>query len=126
VAVRLASLVLVVTVCGCGAAVVAKTDRGSSLRDYVKAYAFSSCICDAFPEDETTKREAAAAARGYFELGDFPVEAQAELIALGRKFLSKPYRSHLGEERLTLMKCIDLYHSSELDELSKKYSAQSR
>jgi hypothetical protein len=92
--------------------------------EYAKNYALSVCIANAFPGDEAVKKEAGAAAMGYFELGSFPVEGQAAFVELGERFLAKPYESHLSTQSLVLMKCIDMYHSAELDELARKYSTQ--
>ena len=55
-----------------------------------------------------------------WSLGSFLYEAYEEVASLGKKFLAKEYRSISGEQ-LTLMKCIDFFHSKELDQLAKKY-----
>ena len=75
-----------------------------SAKDYFKNYALSSCIADGFQSIET-KSDAAAAASGYLELGEYPLEAHTEATILGREFLTKPYksisrgRSHINEMR---------------------------
>jgi hypothetical protein len=86
---------------------------------YLKNFALSACITDGYKSDEVTK-DSKAAAGGYLELGSFPYEAYEKAAALGKKFLAKDYQSFTGEQ-LTLMKCIDLFHSKELDQLAKKY-----
>ena len=88
-------------------------------KEYFKNYALSTCIADGFDSKEIVS-DAAAAARGYLELGAYPLEAHTEATLLGREFLKKEYKSMSGE-KLTLMKCIDFYHSQELEELSRKY-----
>jgi hypothetical protein len=86
---------------------------------YLKNFALSACIADGYKSDEVTK-DSRAAAGGYLELGSFPFEAYEEAAALGKTFLAKDYQSISGEQ-ITLMKCIDLFHSKELDRLARKY-----
>jgi hypothetical protein len=86
---------------------------------YFKNYALSTCIADGYSSEETIK-DASAAARGYLELGSLPLEAHTEATLLGREFLKKRYISISGES-LVLMKCIDLFHSKELDRIARKY-----
>lgn len=87
---------------------------------YFKNYALSTCIAYGFRSEKTTAEEASAAAGGYLELGTLPWDAHTEAALLGRKFLAREYRS-MSSEKLTLMKCIDFYHSKELDRLARKY-----
>lgn len=87
---------------------------------YLKNFALSVCIAEGFQSDEV-KKEANAAAGGYLELGRFPFESHEEAAALAKKFLAKEYLSIHGQ-KLTVMKCIDLFHSRELDRLARKYS----
>lgn len=88
--------------------------------EYFKNYALCTCIADGFQSNEVIK-DSAAGARGYLEFGDLPLEAHTEATLLGRQFLKKEYKSMTGE-KLILMKCIDFYHSKELDDLAKKYA----
>ena len=112
----LAALVLVVN----SASVLAGETRVeySSVQNF-KNYALSTCIADGYVSDEV-KRDGAAAARAYLEFGSLPLEAHTEATNLGRQFLKKVYPSMSGEP-LVLMKCIDFYHSKELDRLARKY-----
>ena len=87
---------------------------------YLKNYALSSCIADGYQSNEVAS-DATAAANGYKELGSLDIDAYNEAAVLGRQFLAKEYASHSGE-KLTLMKCIDFYHSKELDRLARKYA----
>ena len=87
---------------------------------HLKNFALSVCISDGYQSQEV-KKDALDAAGGYFELGSFPIEAYEEVEALGKKFLAKEYKGIHGE-KLTLMKCIDLFHSEELDQIVKKYN----
>ena len=86
---------------------------------YLKNFALGTCISDGYKSNEVVK-DSSAAAGGYLELGRLPFEAYEEAALLGKKFLEKEYPSKSGE-KLTLMKCIDLFHSSELDQLARKY-----
>ena len=86
---------------------------------YLKNFALSACIAQGFQSDEVVK-ESRAAAGAYVEFGSFPPAAAEEAAALGKKFLAKEYLSIRGD-KLTLMKCIDLFHSQELEQLARKY-----
>jgi hypothetical protein len=86
---------------------------------YLKNFALSTCIADGYKSEEVAK-DSRAAAGGYLELGRLPFEAHEAAAALGKQFLAKEYQSASGE-KLTLMKCIDFFHSKELDQLARKY-----
>jgi hypothetical protein len=90
-----------------------------SSAQYLKNFALSVCISDAYKSEEVVK-DSLHAAGGYFELGSFPIEAYEETRALGNRFLAKEYRGIHGE-KLILMKCIDFFHSKELKQLVRKY-----
>lgn len=87
---------------------------------YLKNYALSSCIADGYQSKDVVN-DASAGANGYKELGSLDIDAYNEATVLGRKFLAKEYLSQSGE-KLILMKCIDFYHSKELDRLAHKYA----
>jgi hypothetical protein len=87
---------------------------------YLKNFALSACIADGYKSEEVLK-DSKAAAGGYLELGSLPHEAYEEAALLGRKFLAEEYQSISGE-KLTLMKCIDFFHSRELEQIAKKYN----
>lgn len=89
---------------------------------YLKNYALSSCIADGYQAKDVV-HDAIAAANGYKELGSLDIDAYNEAAVLGRQFLAKEYQSHSGE-KLVLMKCVDFYHSKELDRLARKYANQ--
>jgi hypothetical protein len=90
-----------------------------SAAEDLRNFALSVCISDGYKSEEVVK-DSRAAAGGYLELGGFPIEAYEETAALGKKFLTKEYRGKHGE-KLTLMKCIDLIHSKDLDLIIRKY-----
>jgi Type VI secretion system (T6SS), amidase immunity protein len=87
---------------------------------YLKNFALSACIAQGYTADEVVK-DSRAAAGGYLELGSFSLEASMEAAALAKTFLAKDYEGKHGD-KLTLMKCIDLFHSKELDQLARKHS----
>jgi len=87
---------------------------------YLKNYALSSCIADGYQSKDVVN-DASAGANGYMELGSLGIDAYNEAAVLGRKFLAKEYLSKSGE-KLILMKCIDFYHSKELDRVARKYA----
>jgi hypothetical protein len=89
---------------------------------YLKNYALSSCLSYGLAAKES-KVEAGDASRGYLELGSFDLAAYEEAAALAHTFLAKEYLS-IGGGKLTVMKCIDLFHSKELDQLAKKYDRE--
>jgi hypothetical protein len=89
---------------------------------YLKNYALSSCIADGYQSKDVID-DATAAANGYKELGSLDIDAYNEALALSRKFLAKEYLSK-SDERLVIMKCIDFYHSAELDRLARKYASK--
>jgi hypothetical protein len=87
---------------------------------YLKNYALSSCVADGYQSKDVVN-DASAGANGYKELGSLDIDSYNEAAILGRKFLAKEYLSQSGE-KLILMKCIDFYHSKELDRLARKYA----
>jgi hypothetical protein len=89
---------------------------------YLKDFALSTCIADGYTSEEVAK-DSLAAAGGYLELGSLPMEAYEEAASLGKKFLAKNYPSKSGAQ-LTLMKCIDFFHSKELEQVAKKYTGK--
>jgi len=115
VKVTLSILLLLLT----GCASVKADNENYSAKEYFKNYALSTCIADGYQSQETAS-DAAAAARGYLELGDLPLEAHTEATLLGREYLKREYKSKSGAA-LVLMKCIDFYHSDELEALYQKH-----
>lgn len=89
---------------------------------YLKNYALSACVADGYQSKDVVD-DATAGANGYKELGSLDIDAYNEALALSRKFLNKEYTSQSGE-KLIIMKCIDFYHSKELDRISRRYSAR--
>ncbi|PCM44830.1 T6SS amidase immunity protein Tai4 family protein [Marinobacter sp. ANT_B65] len=84
-----------------------------------KNYALSTCLADAF-EDAELRKDASATAAGFLEFGTGPIEAYTEATLMGREFLKKKYHGKAPVEFNT-KKCIDFYHSEELDRLVERY-----
>lgn len=99
---------------------VPQPKAASSAVQLLKKYALSTCIADGGLGEDTAK-DAAAAARGYLEFGDLPLEAHTEATLLGRQFLGREYKSSSGA-KMVIMKCIDFYNSPELEKLALRYS----
>lgn len=88
---------------------------------YLKNYALSACLADGYKSPEIVN-DATASANGYKELGSIDIDAYNSVLSVVRTTLKKEYLSQSGE-KLTTMKCIDLYNSKELDTFVKKYSS---
>jgi len=114
------SVILIVSLTCHGDTAARRTHYSPS--QYLKNYALSSCIADGYKSKEVVN-DAVAAANGYKGLGSLDIDAYNEAAVLGREFLDKDYMSQSGE-KLVLMKCIDFYHSKELDLLARKYATQ--
>ncbi|EGT4352599.1 T6SS amidase immunity protein Tai4 family protein [Cronobacter sakazakii] len=93
-----------------------------SPEEYLRNYALSTCIAQGYNSEEV-KNDAAAAARGYLEFGDYSIEAHTAVVEMGKTFLKRKYGSQSGEP-MTLAKCIDFYHSKELADVIKKYKGK--
>lgn len=86
-----------------------------------KNYALSTCLADAF-DDAKLRKDASATAAGFLEFGTGPIEAYTEATLMGRDFLKKKYDGKVSVDFNT-KKCIDFYHSEELNRLVEKYIA---
>lgn len=100
----------------------ASTRKYYTPAQYLKNYALSFCIADGYQSKEVVN-DAMAAANGYKELGSLDIDAYNAVAILIPKFLSKNYLSQSGE-KLTVMKCIDFFHSNELDRLAREYATR--
>lgn len=89
---------------------------------YIKNYALSVCVAKGY-NNKQVKDDAAAAARGYLEFGDYSLTAHSAVRKLADEFLAKEYNSQSGEA-MVLTKCIDFYHSAELDKLVKSWDGK--
>ena len=82
----------------------------------LKNWALSRCLAEVY-SDEGTKADANATASAYFEFGVLPVEAYDGVRALISTFSKRKYGGSIKSEFNT-MKCIDLFHSNDLDLLA--------
>lgn len=89
--------------------------------EYLKNFALAACVAEGYASNASVAKDAVASADGYMELGSLGIDAYNEARALAEKFLAKDYPSQSGE-KLTMMKCVDLFHSRELERLAKKYA----
>ncbi|CAO95669.1 Hypothetical protein ETA_06230 [Erwinia tasmaniensis Et1/99] len=97
----------------------AEADNKYSPQTNLKNYALSTCLSQGYQNKEI-KEDAAAAARGYLEFGDYSLAAHTAARELGKTFLDKQYGSQSGAP-MTLAKYIDFYHSQQLDKLVKEF-----
>ncbi|NHZ44061.1 hypothetical protein F1609_28420 [Massilia sp. CCM 8693] len=86
-----------------------------SQKNLLKNWTLSACLA-MNANDAATKADANATASAYMEFGRQRIEAYDALRKLARKYASLSYSGAVPSEFNT-MKCIDLFHSSELDRL---------
>ncbi|HET8705339.1 MAG TPA: T6SS amidase immunity protein Tai4 family protein [Pseudomonadales bacterium] len=89
-----------------------------SQKTLLKNWALSVCLA-AIAKDKAMQEDANATAGAYLEFGKQPIEAYEQLHTLAEKYSKKKYQGSVDSEFNT-MKCIDLFHSKELDQLTEK------
>jgi hypothetical protein len=94
--------------------------RHYSQKTLLKNWALSRCLGQVYA-DAKAKEDANATASAYLEFGHQPIEAYEALSALVTKYVNRNYASSVGSD-LNTMKCIDLFHSKELDALTSKFA----
>lgn len=92
--------------------------RHYSQKTLLKSWALSRCLGQVYA-DAKIKEDANATAGAYLEFGHQPIEAYDALSTLVTKFVNRKYASTVGSD-LNTMKCIDLFHSKELDALTSR------
>jgi hypothetical protein len=92
--------------------------------ELLRNWTLARCLSKAFP-GSPLEPDAAAAGAGYLERGSVEADAYTESARLADRFLSRTYASQSGQP-LQTMKCIDLFHSSELDRIVKRYAKKGR
>jgi len=98
------------------------TDAGSySQKTLLKNWALSRCLGQVYGHGKATQ-DANASASAYLEFGRQPIEAYDAIAVLIRKYAHRRYAGSVHSDFNT-MKCIDLFHSKELDELANTLSA---
>ena len=91
------------------------TERYSQ-KDLLENWALSVCLATV-AEDAVTKADADATASAYMEYGRQDIEAYDQLRKLVERFTAQQYGGSIPS-RFNTMKCIDLFHSKELDKLT--------
>lgn len=92
-----------------------------SQKTLLKNWALSRCLGQVYT-DGKAKEDANASASAYLEFGRQPLAAYEAVGLIVDKYANKRYTGSVRSDFNT-MKCIDLFHSKELDELAGKFSA---
>lgn len=92
-----------------------------SQKTLLKNWALSRCLGQVYLNGKPAE-DANASASAYLEFGRQPIQAYEAVRVIVDKYANKKYAGSVRSEFNT-MKCIDLFHSKELDVLSSKYSA---
>ena len=91
-----------------------------SQKTLLKNWALSVCLAE-ISKDASEREDANATASAYLEFGRQQIEAYNALRELAKKYAKRKYGGSIKSEFNT-MKCIDLFHSKELDQLTEKLS----
>ncbi|MDR2924627.1 MAG: type VI secretion system amidase immunity protein Tai4 [Azoarcus sp.] len=89
-----------------------------------KDRALAFCIAKAYKDTPTVELDARKTGGFYLEKTYFDLDADPKMNALIDKYLRYDYRMPIEgfvDAKFDLLKCIDMYHSLELDELVRKY-----
>jgi len=95
-----------------------------SQKDLLKNWAFSTCLA-IVASDPALRADANATASAYMEFGHQAPEAYAALRELAGNYAARRYSGSV-EGRFDTMKCIDLFHSRELNSLASRLAKPSR
>jgi hypothetical protein len=87
-----------------------------SQKALLKNWALCRCLAK-MSTDESTKNDANASASAYLELGKQPIESYTELENFVNSYIKINNGGSITSEFNT-MKCIDMFHSMELDRIS--------
>jgi hypothetical protein len=91
-----------------------------SQKTLLKNWALSRCLGQVYADGKATE-DANASASAYLEFGRQPIEAYEALAVVIGKYANRKYAGSV-RSNFNTMKCIDLFHSTELDELVSKFS----
>ena len=93
-------------------------------RTLLKNWAMSICLAN-IAKGTAIGTDAGKTANGFAEYGVLSIEERDEMLPLIKKYIAQKYggRTEIGEEPsdFNTMKCIDLFHSAELDALVGKF-----
>lgn len=90
----------------------------SDQKTLMKNWALSICFAQ-ITKDEQTKKDAGATARAFLENSHQDIEDFEQIGKLVDEFIAVKYGGSDGSDYNT-MKCIDLFHSKKLDQLTSK------
>jgi len=85
-------------------------------KELLKNWALTVCLGNVV-KDDADKHDAGVSANAYFQFSHVRVEDFAELRKLALQYASRKYSGSVPGD-YNIMKCIDLFHSSELDHLA--------
>lgn len=91
-----------------------------SQKTLLKNWALSVCLAK-ISKDPEAKNDANATASAYLEFGHQRIESYDALRNLAERYATRRYGGSIKSEFNT-MKCIDLFHSKELDDLARRYT----
>ena len=91
-----------------------------SQRTLLKNWALSVCLAQV-AQDTKGRDDANATASAYLEFGRQGIEAYDALRTVVEQYASRKYGGSIQSDFNT-MKCIDLFHSKRLDDLTRKLS----
>lgn len=97
---------------------VAETEQYSQ-ETLLKNWALSVCL-GIVNKDQRDKDDAGETASAYLEFGRQPLEAYGEIRELAKTYAARRYGGSI-ESEFNTMKCIDLFHSGQLDHLVGKW-----
>jgi hypothetical protein len=95
-----------------------------SQTDLLKNWALSTCLATV-ATDPALRADANATASAYMEFGHQAPEAYAALRELAESYAARRYSGSV-EGRFDTMKCIDLFHSRELNSLATRLAKPSK
>lgn len=91
-----------------------------SQKTLLKSWALSRCLAQVYADGKAME-DANASASAYLEFGRQPIETYEALGGVISKYANRKYAGSVRSDFNT-MKCIDLFHSKDLDELTSKLS----
>jgi hypothetical protein len=91
-----------------------------SQKTLLKNWALSACLAQ-ISKDDGAREDANATASAYLEFGRQRIEEYDQLMSLVEKYVNKNYAGSIKSDFNT-MKCIDLFHSKELNDLANRFS----
>ena len=94
--------------------------------DNYKDMVLATCIADAYKADNVAPRDAGSSVSALRDWTQYDMEESPDAVrSLVHSYLARDYRNPIVESEIKglkfdLLKCLDLYHSKELDSLAKR------